>query len=170
MFKLFAGMDADYPVPIVIIVHRSQSIEPLLEELLASRTKMRVREVEEKDIPRPGWLYICPPDYHLLFEEDGSFTLDYSEKINFCRPSIDVSFQSAADVFGESLVCILLSGANADGAEGLAYVKQKNGITIVQDPNEAEVSYMPQMALQRKQTDHVLGTNGIRSFLESLKV
>lgn len=163
-------MDDRYPIPVVIVVHRSHSIEPLLEELLASRTKMRVREVEEKDTPEPGWLYICPPDYHLLFEEDGSFTLDYSEKINFCRPSIDVSFQSAADVFGENLVCILLSGANADGAEGLAYVKQKNGITIVQDPNEAEVSYMPQMALQRKQTDHVLGTNGIRSFFESLKV
>jgi two-component system, chemotaxis family, protein-glutamate methylesterase/glutaminase len=168
MFKLFAGMDNNYPIPIVVIIHRSQSIEPLLEDLLASKTKMRVKEAEEKEMPEPGWLYICPADYHLLFEKDGSFTLDYSEKVNFCRPSIDVGFQSAADVFGAKLMCILLSGANADGAEGLAYVKQQNGITIVQDPMDAEVSYMPQMALQRNQTDHVLGAKGIRSFLESL--
>lgn len=163
-------MGENYPIPVIVIVHRSQSIEPLLEELLSNRTGMQVKEAEEKEIPSGGWIYVCPADYHLLFENDGSFTLDYSEKINFCRPSLDVSFQSAADIFGDGLVCILLSGANADGAEGLAYVKQMGGITIVQNPGEAEVSYMPQMALQRKPTDHVLSTNEIRSFLESLKV
>lgn len=170
ILKLIAGLDESYPVPVIIIVHRSQTIEALLEELLAAKTNMRVKEIEEKEKPLPGWLYICPADFHLLFETDESFTLDYSEKVNFCRPSIDVSFQSAAEVFGENLVCILLSGANADGAEGLAYVKYKTGITIVQNPAEAEVSYMPQMALQRKEADYVLETNEIRSYLESLKV
>jgi two-component system chemotaxis response regulator CheB len=170
ILKLFAGLKKNYPVPVVIVVHRSKAIEPLLEELLGFKTGMQVKEIEEKEKPEPGWLYICPPDYHLLFEADESFALDYSEKVNFCRPSIDVTFQSAADVFGPWLACILLSGANRDGAEGLAYVKYKKGMTIVQLPQEAEVSYMPKMALERKQTDYVLTTNQIRSFLESLQV
>lgn len=169
ILKLFTGLEKDYPVPVVIVVHRSVSIEPLLEELLAGKTGMTVKEIEEKEIPQPGCLYVCPPDYHLLFEKDGSFTLDYSEKVNFCRPSIDVTFQSAADVFGEELACILLSGANADGAEGLAYVKYRKGLTIVQSLQEAEVSYMPQMAMQRKKTDYVLTSMEMRSFIESLK-
>jgi two-component system chemotaxis response regulator CheB len=170
ILKLFTGLKSNYPIPVIIIVHRSTTIEPLLEDLVSLNTGLQVKEVEEKEKPQPGWLYICPPDYHLLFEKDESFTLDYSEKVNFCRPSIDVTFQSAADVFGSSLACILLSGANIDGAEGLAYVKYKNGVTIVQHPMEAEVSYMPQMALQRKEADHVLKTNEIRSFIESLNV
>ena len=168
ILKLFTETGGNYPIPVVIIVHRSQSSERLLEELIGLKTDMQVKEIEEKEMPQPGWLYICPPDYHLLFEQDGSFMLDYSEKVNFSRPSIDVAFQSAADVFGDSLACILLSGANADGAEGLAYVKYKGGITIVQSPGEAEVSYMPQQALLRKKADYVLATTGIRSFIESL--
>lgn len=170
ILKLFAGLEQNYPLPFVIIAHRSQSNDLLLEELISFKTNLQVKEIEEKEKPEPGYVYICPPDYHLLFENDESFTLDYSEKVNFCRPSIDVTFQSAADVFGEGLACILLSGANADGAEGLSYVKYKKGLTIVQDPDEAEVAYMPQMALQRKKTDYVLKTAGIRSFIESLKL
>jgi two-component system, chemotaxis family, protein-glutamate methylesterase/glutaminase len=169
ILKLFAGLTKDYPLPIVVIVHRSNTIEPLLEELIGSKTGLQVKEIEGKEIPIPGCLYVCPPDYHLLFEMDGSFTLDYSEKVNFSRPSIDVSFQSGADAYGQDLVCILLSGANNDGAEGLAYVKSRRGLTIIQDPLDAEVSYMPQMAIQRKESDFVLKTNEIRSFIESLQ-
>jgi two-component system, chemotaxis family, protein-glutamate methylesterase/glutaminase len=169
ILKLFAGLDKNYPIPVVVVVHRGNVVDPLLEELLGMRTGLTVKEAEEKEIPASGTLYLCPPDYHLLFEADGSFTLDYSEKVNFCRPSIDVSFQSAARVFAPGLVCVLLSGANSDGAEGLAYVKSRGGLTIAQDPGDAEVSYMPQMAIQRKETDYVLKTGEIRSFLESLK-
>ena len=169
IFKLFTGMKDHYPIPVVIIIHRNQAVEALLEELLSAKTGLPVKEIEEKEQPQPGWLYLCPPDYHLLFEKDESFTLDYSEKVNFSRPSIDVVFQSAADVYGSSLVCILLSGANSDGAEGLAYVRSRKGITIVQDPGEAEVSYMPQQALLRDKADHVLTTIEIRSFIESLR-
>jgi two-component system, chemotaxis family, protein-glutamate methylesterase/glutaminase len=169
ILKLFTGMEAYYPIPVVVVLHRSQTADLALEELIGYKTSLRVKELEEKEKPEPGCLYLCPPDYHLLIEEDWSFTLDYSEKVNFCRPSIDVTFQSAADVFGESLVCILLSGANADGAEGLAYVKQKKGITIVQHPDEAEVSYMPEQALLRKKADYVLTTAEIRNFIENLR-
>lgn len=168
ILKLFTDIQPGYPVSVVIVVHRSQTTELLLEDLIAYKTSLQVKEVEEKEKPEPGWLYLCPPDYHLLFEEDGSFALDYSEKVNFSRPSIDVTFQSAADVFGSSLVCILLSGANSDGAEGLAYVKHRKGITVVQDPDEAEVSYMPLQALLREKADHVLTTAEIKSYIEKL--
>jgi two-component system, chemotaxis family, protein-glutamate methylesterase/glutaminase len=169
IFKIFSDLETPYAIPVVIILHRSQGIESGLEELLQAKTGLPVKEIEEKEKPEPGWLYLCPPDYHLLFEDDESFTIDYSEKVNFCRPSLDVCFQSAADIYGSSLVCILLSGANSDGAEGLVYVKEKGGVTIVQDPQEAEVPYMPQQALQRQLADHVLSSVEIRSYLESLR-
>jgi two-component system chemotaxis response regulator CheB len=169
IFKVFTGLKDINHIAIVIILHRSQVTEQGLEEIITAKTGLPAREIEEKEILAEGWLYICPPDYHLLFEKDRSFTLDYSEKINFCRPSIDVSFQSAADVFGSSLVCILLSGANSDGAEGLAYVKEKKGITIVQDPLDAEVPYMPLQAIHRNSVDHILTTEEIRSFIEGLR-
>lgn len=169
IFKLFTGIgDIDH-MAIIIVIHRSQVAEQGLEEIIAAKTGLRVKEIEEKEIPAGGWLYVCPADYHILFEKDESFTLDYSEKVNYCRPSIDVSFQSAADVFGSSLVCILLSGANADGAEGLAYVKEKKGITIVQNPEEAEVPYMPLQAIHKNIADHILNTEEIRSFIEGLR-
>lgn len=169
IFKLFTGMDNKNHIPIIIIIHRSQVAEQGLEEIITAKTGMLAKEIEEKEVPDQGWLYICPPDYHLLFEKDESFTLDYSEKVNFCRPSIDVSFQSAADVFGSSLVCILLSGANSDGAEGLTYVKERKGITIVQEPTDAEVPYMPLQAIQKNIVDHIFTTSEIREFIEKLQ-
>lgn len=162
-------MESKNPVPVIIVIHRSQASEQGLEEIITAKTGIPAREIEEKDVPDHGWIYVCPPDYHLLFEKDGSFTLDYSEKVNFCRPSIDVSFQSAADVFGSSLVCILLSGANSDGAEGLTYVKEKKGITIVQEPTDAEVPYMPLQAIHKNIADHIFTTSEIRNFLEELQ-
>jgi len=169
IFKLFTGMEDLRNIAVIIIIHRSQAGEQGLEDIITAKTGLPAREIEEKEIPAEGWLYVCPPDYHLLFEKDESFTLDYSEKVNFCRPSIDVSFQSAADVFGSSLVCILLSGANSDGADGLAYVKEKKGIAIVQNPDDAEVPYMPLQAIHRNIADHIFTTDEIRSFIENLQ-
>jgi two-component system chemotaxis response regulator CheB len=168
ILKLFTTIKKDFPVPVVLILHRTPVADQLLEELLNGKTDLMVKEVEEKEMPLPGYLYVCPADYHVLFEKDGSFTLDYSEKINFSRPSIDVAFQSAADAFGEKLICILLSGANADGTDGMTYVKKCRGITIVQDPNDAEVSYMPLQAVQRAKPDHVFNHAEIKKFIEAL--
>jgi len=169
IFKLFTGVEDLKHIAIVIVIHRGQVGEQGLEEIITAKTGLPAKEIEEKEIPEQGCLYVCPPDYHLLFEKDESFTLDYSEKVNFCRPSIDVSFQSAADVFGSSLVCILLSGANSDGADGLAYVKERNGITIVQNPEDAEVPYMPLQAIHRNIADHIFTTSEIRGFIEGLR-
>lgn len=104
----------------------------------------------------PRTVYIAPSDYHLLFEKDGSFSLDYSEKVNYSRPSIDVVFQSAAEVFTNELVCLLLSGSNADGVNGLEQVKTYGGKAWVQNPDCATVPYMPQQAINIVNTDKVL--------------
>ena len=112
-----------------------------------------------------GTVYLCPADYHVLLEQDQTFSLDYSERVNFSRPSIDVSFRSAADVYGAGLLAVLLSGGNADGVEGLEYVKERGGITVVQDPATAEVPYMPQQAVIRMQPDHVLATQDLLLFI-----
>lgn len=150
---------------IVIVVHRKVSNDPLLTELLSGKTKLNVKEVEEKELPLPGVIYLVPGDYHLLFESDKSFTLDYSEKVNYSRPSIDVVFQSAADVYADKLACILLSGANADGTEGLRHVKLKGGTTAAQQPATAEVALMPEHAIQNNVVDHILDIPALVSFI-----
>ena len=117
--------------------------------MFSSRTKLKVKEVEDKDYILPGHVYIAPPDYHLLLEDENTFSLDASEKIYFSRPSIDVTFESVAEVFGAAVIGILLSGANADGAIGLSKIQQAGGFTIVQDPESAEVDYMPRQAIDK---------------------
>ena len=155
-------------MPVLVILHRNGSFESSLEELLTARTARLIKEVEEKEVLRPGLVYICPADYHVLLEQDGSFSLDYSERVNFSRPSIDVTFRSAADVYGDGLVAVLLSGGNADGVEGMEYVKAKGGFTIVQDPATAEVPYMPQQALVRMTVDVVADAKELPAMVRAL--
>ena len=121
-----------------------------------------------KEVILPGTIYIAPPDYHLLFEDENSFSLDASEKINHSRPSIDIAFESAAEVFGSSLIGILLSGANADGAEGLKKISQAGGYTIVQDPLTADVGFMPQQALNLMTPDAIVQGDEIGTFLQNI--
>ncbi|MEI9807004.1 MAG: chemotaxis protein CheB [Bacteroidota bacterium] len=170
VLKIFEYVRENYTVPVLLVLHRNTDFPSLLGELLSFKTRFITREVEEKDKIEPGCIYICPPDYHVLVEKDQSLSLDDSEKVNFSRPSIDVVFRSASDVFKEKLVCILLSGANADGADGLLYAKKNGSITVIQDPQEAQVPFMPKEAMKRLKPDHVLNTNEITGFLNSLIV
>ena len=132
---------------VIIIVHRKNDLESILANLLSYKTHLPVREVEDKDAILPDHVYIAPPDYHLLIEDERTFSLDSSEKINFSRPSIDVTFESVAETFGSRTIGILLSGANADGASGLLKIRKSGGYTIVQDPSTADIGYMPQQAI-----------------------
>lgn len=165
VFYLLANCPPSFDIPIVIVLHRDPHGLSRLAELLATKTTLSVKEIEDKEPIEKGCVYVCPPDYHTLFEDRNSFSLDYSEKINFSRPSIDVTFRSGADIFGKELLCILLSGANADGADGLHYVRQQSGITVVHTPEEAEVSYMPEQALLHGRADQVLRKDGIMQFI-----
>ncbi len=168
ILHILARLPADYPLAILLVIHRGNSPESVLTELLVAKSNLPVREVEEKDRIRPACVYLAPADFHVLIEKDKSFSLDYSEKLNFSRPSIDVSFISAAAVFGNCLTGILLSGANDDGAEGLRQIKEYGGYTIVQDPEEAAVGHMPKKARLKSKIDEVLNTEGITRYLLSL--
>lgn len=153
---------------IVIVIHRKESPEPMLAALLGSRTTFYVKEAEEKEPILPGYIYLAPPNYHLLIEHDHTISLDASEKINFSRPSIDVTFESAALVYKEKLIGMLLSGGNNDGAKGLKKIKAAGGLTIVQDPLSADVAFMPEYALAAVKPDLILSKEAMAYFLNKL--
>jgi two-component system chemotaxis response regulator CheB len=156
MLDLLSPLRPGFPIPILIVLHRTGQYDSGMEELLAAKIRLRSKEVEEKEVLLPGIVYVSPSDYHVLIEKDHSFSLDYSERVNFSRPSIDVCFRSAADVYGEELICVLLSGGNTDGTDGLIYAKEKGAVTVVQEPSTAEVSYMPHHAITHAEVDHIL--------------
>ena len=115
------------PFAIVVVLHRKSSEDILLEELIKHKSKMPLMDVEDKVELLPGYIYVAPSDYHLLFEKNGLLSVDASEKINYSRPSIDVAFESAAEVYASGVTGILLSGANSDGTEGLKTIKNAGG-------------------------------------------
>ncbi len=152
----------------VIVLHRKPGMESLLTDLVAAKTNLPVIEIEDKENMKPDTIYLAPPDYHLLFEKHHTFSLDSSEKILFSRPSIDVTFESAAEMYGAAVIGVLLSGANADGAEGLRKIKLCGGYTIVQDPQTADVSFMPQQALLTSRVDAVVDGEKIGHLINKL--
>jgi two-component system chemotaxis response regulator CheB len=168
LLKILPGLDAQLPLAIVIIMHRKSGEDMTLEELIAVKTSLQVNETEDKTPLLPGHIYIAPAGYHLLFEKNGLLSLDASEKINYSRPSIDVSFESAADAFGPEMAAILLSGANADGTEGLKAIKNAGGIIAIQQPESAEMPFMPQHALSNIPSVDIFKLDEIRDFIMSL--
>jgi two-component system chemotaxis response regulator CheB len=168
VLSLLAAIDEGFSMPVLIVLHRNGVFESSLEDLLSTRTRLPIKEVEEKDLLLPATIYLCPADYHVLLEKDHSFSLDYSERVHYSRPSIDVSFRSAADVYGPGLICLLLSGGNADGVEGMQYAQERGGLALVQDPATADVPYMPQQAINRMTVDFILPTAEIPGFIRGL--
>lgn len=167
LLKVLPVLNANIDFPIVIVVHRKQGMDSLLTDLLAHRTTLKVKEADEKEPILNGTVYIAPSDYHLLIEKDFTFSLDYSEKINYSRPAIDVTFQSAAEAYGAGLVCLLLSGSNADGVNGLITVNKFGGITLVQDPSSAQVTYMPDQAILRANVSAILKIEEMANYINS---
>jgi two-component system chemotaxis response regulator CheB len=168
LLKVLPDLRSDLPFPIIIVIHRKHGADSLLPELLKGRTALNVKEVEEKEKILAGTIYIAPSDYHLLIEQDLTFSLDSSEKVNYSRPSIDVTFQSAAEVYQEKLVCMLLSGSNADGVNGLKVVKSYRGRAIIQNPADAQVPYMPAQAAQNVIIDASLNIEDTAEFINLL--
>ncbi|RYY71283.1 MAG: chemotaxis protein CheB [Chitinophagaceae bacterium] len=168
LMKILPVLRRDFPIPIILVLHRNSTADSALTELMTSKTTLQVKEADEKDVLEPGTIYIAPPDYHLLTEIDGSLSLDFSERVHYCRPSIDVSFMSAAIACKSELIAILLSGANADGAAGIKMIKELGGITVVQDPADASVSYMPDQALLTNAVDRVMKGTEIGDWLNEI--
>lgn len=168
ILKVLPDIKKNISFPIVIVLHRKSSTDSSLSDLFATRTEIPVKEIDDKDKIQPAHIYIAPADYHLLFEKNNSFSLDFSEKVNYSRPSIDVTFESASDVYGKNVVCLLLSGANSDGVEGLRTVKENGGQLAVQDPESAESPFMPQHAILKNNIDLVLSIEEMAKFINSL--
>lgn len=170
LLKILPEISPDIDFSIIIVVHRKQGMDSLLSDLLSYRTELKVKEADEKEKILKGHIYIAPSDYHLLIEKDFTFSLDYSEKINYSRPAIDVTFQTAADAYGDRLVCLLLSGSNADGVNGLISAKKNGGITLAQDPESAQVTYMPEQAILRANVSAVLKIEEMANYINSLSL
>ncbi|MCG9791375.1 chemotaxis protein CheB [Flavobacterium algicola] len=153
---------------IVIILHRKNTEDNTLEELIALKTIIPLKIVEDKTLLEAGHIYIAPSDYHLLFEKNMLLSLDVSKKVNHSRPSIDVSFESAAEVFKSSLVGVLLSGSNTDGTVGLQAIQKLGGKVIIQNPSNAEMSFMPEHAIKNTNPDLILDTDEMVALLTSI--
>ena len=147
MTTLFSALPDDFPIPIVIVQHRGKDSDRLLSQLLQDKTSLTVCEVEDKDPLEPGTIHVAPANYHVMLES-GYLSLTIEEPVRYSRPSIDVMFDSAADTYGPGAIGIVLTGANEDGARGLANIVHRGGRALVQDPKTAEIPIMPEAALR----------------------
>ncbi len=164
--QILKPLSSSFPIPILLILHRYKSPHSGLVSIFQRELILQVREIEEKDQIQQGMVYIAPADYHVLIELDKSFSLDDSEPVNFSRPSIDISFESAAEVFGKKTIGIVLTGNNADGSSGLQKISRKGGLTIVQNPEEAEATIMPSAALKKVSSAKALKLKEISILLQ----
>ena len=158
----------DFTLPIIIVQHMDPNSRDYLSNHLDRKCNIQVKEAEDKENIMDGVAYIAPPNYHLLLEEDRTLSLSVDDLVNYSRPSIDVMFETAADVYERRLVGVVLTGANADGSKGLTKVKALGGLAVVQDPATAQVDYMPKAAIASTRVDHILSLEKIASLLTEL--
>ena len=168
IMEMIKKLNENMNFPIVLVVHRKAYSTSILPTLLQQFTSMKVIEIEDKTELQKNEIYIVPADYHLLFENKKKVSLDSSEKMNYSRPSIDVTFKSAAETFGENVIGVLLSGASADGVEGLKYIKKNKGKVWIQNPESAEVDYMPKQATQQVDYDLLIEPKDLANHINKL--
>ena len=167
MQVILSVLPASFPAPIAVVQHRYRTSDDALPAFYRKITKLKVVDVEDKQTIRRGTVYFAPANYHLLVEE-GVFNLSVDDAVAYSRPSVDVLFESAADAYGDKLVAVILTGANQDGARGVARVKKHGGFVVVQDPKTAEAPAMPEAAIAATRVDRILPLDRIGSFLVEL--
>jgi two-component system chemotaxis response regulator CheB len=165
---LLSNLKRPLKAPLVIVQHITNSVGIDLKLVFGRFYKGPVYEVIDKMEPQKGEVYFAPPGYHLLLEKDQTFSLSQDEPVRFARPSIDVFMESAVYVYGSELCGVLLTGANNDGAEGMSMIHEAGGVTIVQDPQDAEASMMPQSAIDLLRPTFVLPLKDISDRIEKL--
>ena len=166
--RLLETLPEELDVPLAVVQHRAaERRHTSLADLLQSHVARPVREVADKEPIQRGVVHLAPPDYHVLVER-GHFALSVDARVNYARPSVDVLFESAADAYGPAAVGIVLTGANEDGAAGLARIKEAGGVAIVQDPKTAERATMPEAAIAATSADVILPLDEIAPFLGGL--
>ena len=166
--EILKELPGNYPLPLIVIQHRSKDERTLLEEILQAKCAINIRQADEKERIEGGKVYFAPPDYHLLVERDRSFSLSCDEPVNYSRPSIDLLFDSASEVYKDKLVGVILTGANHDGAEGIRAIKERGGLTIAQDPATSLFPDMPLAAIDTGSVQHILTAPAIKDFLLDL--
>lgn len=164
---LLQGLPKEFPVPIVVVQHRDKSSSDAFSALLQQYSSLSISEAEDKDALAAGHVYVAPPDYHLLVDQQG-LALSTEAPVNYSRPSVDVLFESAAYEFGDGTVAVVLTGSTQDGARGAALIREKGGVVIVQDPATAEAGAMPAAAVAATTADQVLLLADIAPYLVKL--
>ncbi len=162
---IFPYLPDGFALPLIVVHHQHSTSDDFLARYLNQRCNLEVKHADEKESIQQGAIYFAPPDYHLMIEEDRTFSLSIDPPLNFARPSIDVLFETAADVYGAKLVGMVLTGANADGSKGLSKIKKLGGLAIIQDPETAEVGIMPKAAIAATKVDHILPLEKIGPFI-----
>lgn len=165
---LLPALPQDLAAPVFIVLHQPRDRPSLLVDIFKQKCDLPVREAEDKEEVECGTIYFAPPDYHLLVDEGPRLALSADDLVHYSRPSIDVLFESAADIYENRLLGILLTGANEDGAAGMEAIHRAGGTTVVQEPETALAASMPASALARTPVDHVLTLDGIAALLHSL--
>ena len=165
---LLGGLPADFPLPVLVVQHISAETGDGLARVLDELCPIRVKEADEQEEMRPGTVYLAPSNYHLLVESDGFLSLSADPPVSYARPSVDVLFTSAAAALGDSVIGVVLTGANFDGSQGLKAIKAAGGVAIVQDPADAEAPQMPLAALAATAVDHVISLAGMAALLRQL--
>ena len=166
--QILPQLDCNFCIPILIVQHIGADSDSYLPTHFDVRCAMTVKEAEDKERIQEGRIYFAPPNYHMLVEQNRCIALSIDEKVNYSRPSIDVLFETAAITYRHKLIGVVLTGANHDGAKGLARIKQYGGLTIVQNPKSAEVDTMPRAAMRATEVDKILSLKEIASFLNKL--
>ncbi len=154
-------LPADFTLPIAVVLHLHRNTKNELIALLKREVRLTVKYAEDKEKLKHGCLYLAPPDYHLLMEDDRTLSLSVDEPVNYSRPSIDVLFESAADAFGKHVIGIILTGANSDGSLGLKRIKERGGTAIVENPQSAQYPEMPLAAIAATEADYILDVDEI---------
>jgi two-component system chemotaxis response regulator CheB len=167
--RILNSLPVTFHLPVLLSLHRLKHVRSGFVEALSIKSGIPVIEPFDKDQIKPGKAYLAPANYHMFIELGNKIALSTEEPVNHSRPSIDLSFATAAQVYREKLIGIILSGANKDGAYGLKKIKDFGGVTIVQDPEECQVKTMTESSLKMTKVDHILKTQDIIRFLQNLK-
>lgn len=166
--KILSNLPQDFSLPIIMCLHRLKHVRNGFVEALSIKSIMEVTEPYDKEHIKKGKVYLAPANYHLCIELGNYFSLSTEDMINNSRPAIDLTLGTAAYVYRDKLIGILLSGANRDGGMGMKYIKDRGGLTVVQDPQECMIDTMPNAALNATTIDHVLKTDEIVEFFKEL--
>ncbi|MBI1769915.1 MAG: chemotaxis protein CheB [Bacteroidetes bacterium] len=166
--KILSQLPKTFPLPIIMCLHRLKHVRNGFVEALSIKSVFPVTEPNDKEQIKKGGVYLAPSNYHMSVELGNYFAMSTEEMINNSRPAIDITLGTAAFVFRDKLIGILLSGANRDGGLGMKHIHDKGGLTIVQEPTECMIDTMPKAALSLTKIDHVLKVDEIVSLMKEL--